>query len=80
MSELTSQLLVAMPQLDDPNFKRSVVLLVHHGAGGSFGIVLNRSLDLTIGELIESTEENHERVRVSRPMKCTCVVIVNHLI
>jgi hypothetical protein len=34
---------------------------------------------LTIGELIESTEENHERVRVSRPMKCTCVVIVNHL-
>ena len=35
MSELTSQLLVAMPQLDDPNFKRSVVLLVHHGQAES---------------------------------------------
>ncbi len=55
MSELTSQLLVAMPQLDDPNFKRSVVLLVHHGAGGSFGIVLNRALDLTIGELMQNS-------------------------
>jgi putative transcriptional regulator len=55
MSELTSQLLVAMPQLDDPNFKRSVVLLVHHGSGGSFGIVLNRALDLTIGELMQNS-------------------------
>ena len=27
MSELTSSLLVAMPQLDDPNFRRAVVLL-----------------------------------------------------
>jgi putative transcriptional regulator len=55
MSELTSQLLVAMPQLDDPNFKRAVVLLVHHSSGGSFGIVLNRSLDLTIGELMQNS-------------------------
>ncbi|MCC6763753.1 MAG: YqgE/AlgH family protein [Deltaproteobacteria bacterium] len=55
MSELSSQLLVAMPQLDDPNFKRSVVLLVHHGEGGSFGIVLNRSLDLTMSELMQNS-------------------------
>ena len=55
MSELSSQLLVAMPQLDDPNFRRSVVLLVHHGTGGSFGIVLNRALDLTISELMQNS-------------------------
>ncbi len=55
MSELSSQLLVAMPQLDDPNFKRSVVLLVHHDEGGSFGIVLNRSLDLTMSELMQNS-------------------------
>jgi putative transcriptional regulator len=55
VSELTSSLLVAMPQLDDPNFKRSVVLLVHHGSGGSFGIVLNRALDLTISELMQNS-------------------------
>jgi putative transcriptional regulator len=55
MSELISSLLVAMPQLDDPNFRRAVVLLVHHSAGGSFGIVLNRSLDLSIGELMRNS-------------------------
>lgn len=55
MSELTSSLLVAMPQLDDPNFKRSVVLLVHHGTAGSFGIVLNRALDLSIAELMQNS-------------------------
>mgnify|MGYP001256692969 FL=1 len=53
VSELSSSLLVAMPQLDDPNFRRAVVLLVHHSAGGSFGIVLNRTLDLTITELMQ---------------------------
>lgn len=44
-----------MPQLDDPNFRRAVVLLVHHGVEGSFGIVLNRALDVTITELMENS-------------------------
>lgn len=36
-----------MPQLRDPNFKRSVVLLVHHDEEGTFGVVLNRETDIT---------------------------------
>jgi putative transcriptional regulator len=35
-------LLLAMPQLDDPNFARAVVLMVQHNDEGSFGLVLNR--------------------------------------
>lgn len=35
-------LLVAHPQLDDPNFARTVVYLVAHGNDGTFGLVLNR--------------------------------------
>jgi putative transcriptional regulator len=45
-----------MPQLADPNFRRSVVLVVHHDAESTFGLVLNRSVDLSIGELCESLE------------------------
>jgi putative transcriptional regulator len=35
-------LLLSMPQLDDPNFRRSVVLLCQHTADGAWGLVLNR--------------------------------------
>ena len=31
-----------MPQLLDPNFHQSVILLCEHGASGAFGLVLNR--------------------------------------
>ncbi|MGH7291009.1 MAG: YqgE/AlgH family protein, partial [Myxococcota bacterium] len=40
-SELAPGLLLAMPQLDDPNFTRAVVLMVQHNDQGSFGIVVN---------------------------------------
>jgi putative transcriptional regulator len=36
------RLLVATPSLGDPNFDRTVVLLLEHGADGALGVVLNR--------------------------------------
>ena len=42
MAPLSGRLLVASPHLDDPNFGRTVVLLVHHEPRGAFGLVLNR--------------------------------------
>ena len=36
-----------MPQLRDPNFHRTVVLLVHHDGEGTFGVVLNRPTEIT---------------------------------
>lgn len=41
---LTGSLLVASPLLDDPNFARSVVLMLHHDLNGGQGVVLNRQL------------------------------------
>ena len=45
-----------MPQLRDPNFRRSVMLLVHHDESGTFGLVLNRALDLSAQSLCETLE------------------------
>ncbi len=45
-----------MPQLTDPNFRRSVVLVIHHDAESTFGLVLNREVELTVSELCESLE------------------------
>jgi len=49
-------LLVAMPQLRDPNFRRTVVLLVHHDDEGTFGVVLNRPTEITAVGLCASLE------------------------
>lgn len=45
-----------MPQLLDPNFQRSVVLLIHHDASGTFGVVLNRETDITAPTLCATLE------------------------
>ncbi len=41
-TSLAGQLLVAMPGMVDPNFKRTVVLVIEHTPEGAFGLVLNR--------------------------------------
>lgn len=49
-------LLVAMPQLLDPNFYRTVVLLVHHDEQGAFGLVLNRKTEISMPEICRALE------------------------
>ncbi|MGH9155798.1 MAG: YqgE/AlgH family protein [Acidimicrobiales bacterium] len=42
MTPGSGRLLVATPSLGDPNFDRTVVLLLEHGPEGALGVVLNR--------------------------------------
>jgi len=51
-----------MPQLGDPNFHRSVVLMIEHGDAGSMGLVINRAAPLSLGELARGQSEKHEVV------------------
>jgi putative transcriptional regulator len=44
---LAPSLLLSMPQLADPNFNRTVVLLCSHTEHGAFGLVMNRPLTTT---------------------------------
>jgi len=41
--------LIAVPQLGDPNFARTVVLILEHGEQGSMGLVINRPTNLETG-------------------------------
>ena len=47
---LKGRLLVATPNLGDPNFARTVVLILEHGDEGALGVVLNRPSDLDLAE------------------------------
>lgn len=53
-SELAPGFIAAMPQLADPNFYRTVVLLLRSSEQGSFGLVINRPTTLSVSELCES--------------------------
>src|SRR6266540_998792 len=52
MESLTGRLLVATPALRDPNFERTVVLLVAHEDGGALGVVLNRATEVPVAEVL----------------------------
>lgn len=47
------KLLIAMPQLDDPNFRQTVVLICEHGDEGSLGVIMNRPTEITVSTLID---------------------------
>ena len=54
---LSGQLLIAMPQMRDPRFARSVVYLCAHTAEGAMGIVVNRAFDgLSFTELLDQLD------------------------
>jgi putative transcriptional regulator len=45
-------LLLSMPQLQDPNFARTVVLLCEYVPEGAFGLVLNRPTDMPASQMV----------------------------
>jgi len=52
----TPVLLMAMPQVLDPFFHRSVVLLLHHEEEGSFGFILNRPTGIKVSEILKGMD------------------------
>jgi len=63
---LENQFLVSMPQLDDPNFRQSVVLICKHDEQGAMGIVINRLTDHLIGDIFVQLEIDVSSSQYSR--------------
>ncbi len=82
MESLKGHFLVASSHLLDPNFVRTVVLLVHHTDQGAFGVVLNRPADRTIAQLWEKVGESpcecQEPFYVGGPVSGPLMAIHNH--
>lgn len=55
-------LLVASPDLGDPNFAKAVVLMLAHGDEGSFGLILNRPLGRTLGDVLDGLDPRGAQV------------------
>jgi putative transcriptional regulator len=59
-SNLTNQFLIAMPSLADPNFSHTVAYVCAHNEDGAMGIVINRPLDMALGEVLRQMELESE--------------------
>jgi putative transcriptional regulator len=57
---LTPVMLMAMPQVLDPFFHKSVVLLLHHEDEGSFGFIVNRPTGIKVAEILKGMEVGWE--------------------
>lgn len=57
MDSARGQLLIAGPSLLDPNFWRTVVLIVEHTEQGALGLVLNRPSETTVGDAVPALGE-----------------------
>jgi putative transcriptional regulator len=53
---LRGSLLIAAPQLLDPNFRRTVVLVADHGEEGAMGVILNRPSGMTVADAAPDLE------------------------
>ena len=62
-------MLVAEPFLQDPNFRRGVILLCDHQKEGSFGFILNKPIDMGINDLISSFPDFKSEVYYGGPVQ-----------
>jgi len=48
--------LIAMPKMLDPNFAKTVVLMLEHNDEGAMGLIINRSAELTFSDLARAQQ------------------------
>jgi len=55
-TSLMNQFLIAMPDMANPDFSHTVSYICEHNEEGAMGFVINRPMDITVGQLLEQTE------------------------
>jgi putative transcriptional regulator len=76
------KLLIAGPTLLDPNFWRTVVLMVEHSDEGALGLVLNRPSETTVGDAVPQLDqlvELDEPLYIGGPVQPSSVIVLAQL-
>jgi len=55
-ANLTHHFLIAMPNMADPHFSRTLTYIAEHNEQGALGIIINRPIDMTVAALFERVE------------------------
>jgi len=66
VTNLTHHFLIAMPQLDDPNFFHSATYLCDHSEDGAMGFIFNHPLELDLAAALEQMNINTDIAALSK--------------
>lgn len=61
---IRNQFLIAMPYLQDPNFNGTLTYICDHNEHGALGLVVNRPLDFSLGEVLDQLDIDGGRLQV----------------
>jgi len=73
------QLLIAGPSMLDPNFQRTVVLIVEHTEQGAFGLVLNRPSETTVSEAVDELDrfvDGDDTLFIGGPVSQSALIVL----
>ena len=79
MDSTRGQLLIAGPTIADPNFFRTVVLVIEHSDEGALGLVLNRPSETTVGEVVSELDplvEPEDALWVGGPVAPSALIVL----
>ena len=75
-SYMTGQLLIAMPQMEDERFARTLIYVCAHTAEGAMGLVVNRAIDhVSLPDLLRQlnitpgSQSHHEPILLGGPVE-----------
>ncbi len=72
-------LLISEPFLDDPYFKRAVVLLSEHNEEGSIGFILNKPTDISVNEAISDFPQIDSMLYFGGPVQTDSLQYIHRL-
>jgi putative transcriptional regulator len=79
VESLRGQLLIAGPALNDPNFRRSVILVGEHGAEGAMGVILNRPSPVSVADAVPPLADlvdDADLVHIGGPVQPQAIVVL----
>lgn len=68
MTSLANHFLIAMPALTDPNFQQSVTYICEHNEEGAMGIIINRPLDIQLGDVLQHMDIEAEHSQIANQL------------
>jgi putative transcriptional regulator len=73
----TGSLLISEPFLDDPNFRRAVVLMAEHSDEGTLGFVLNHRSQLLLKDLVPDLWQAEYPVFIGGPVEIDTIHFIH---